>query len=124
MNNPFDQQQTYDNTYQGQRDRRTDHNAAMGLLGAAGPQAQNVGGFTVAPSATSQLAHALKQYGAMKQFNNTLPPTTPAAPAAGAAAPGIDSIGQTIAKQAAEALLKQQQAQQQSNTIGGSDGSY
>jgi len=108
---------TYDNTYQGQRDRRYDHNAAMGLLGAKAPQAQNVGGFTVAPSATEQMAHALRQYSAMKQYNNTLPPTTPAAPAA---AP-TDSIGQTIAKQAAEALLKQQQAQQQSNTIGGGE---
>ena len=119
MANLFDPQETYDNTYQGQRDRRYDHNAAMGILGAnTAPQTQNVGGWAVAPSATSQLANALKQYSAMKQFNNTLPPTTPAAPAA---AP-TDSIGQTIAKQAAEALLKQQQAQQQSNTIGGSDG--
>jgi hypothetical protein len=115
MANLFDPQETYDNTYQGQRDRRYDHNAAMGILGAnTAPQTQNVGGWAVAPSATSQLANALKQYSAMKQFNNTLPPTTPAAPAA----PGTDSIGQTIAKQAAEALLKQQQAQQQSNTIG------
>ena len=118
MNNPFDATQTYDNTYQGQRDRRTDHNAAGLILGAQAPQTQNVGGWAVAPSATSQLANALKQYSAMKQYNNTLPPATPAAPAA---AP-TDSIGQTIAKQAAEALLKQQQAQQQSNTIGGSDG--
>ena len=117
MANLFDPQETYDNTYQGQRDRRYDHNAAMGLLGAKAPQAQNVGGFTVAPSATEQMAHALRQYSAMKQYNNTLPPTTPAAPAA---AP-TDSIGQTIAKQAAEALLKQQQAQQQSNTIGGGE---
>lgn len=121
MANLFDPQETYDNTYQGQRDRRYDHNAAMGILGAnTAPQTQNVGGWAVAPSATSQLANALKQYSAMKQYNNTLPPTTPAAPAA--AAPGTDSIGQTIAKQAADALLKQQQAQQQSNTIGGSDG--
>lgn len=108
---------TYDNTYQGQRDRRYDHNAAIGILGAKAPQTQNVGGWAVAPSATSQLANALKQYSAMKQYNNTLPPTTPAAPAA----PGTDSIGQTIAKQAADALLKQQQAQQQSNTIGGGE---
>ena len=118
MANLFDPQETYDNTYQGQRDRRADHNAAMGILGAnTAPQTQNVGGWAVAPSATSQLANALKQYSAMKQYNNTLPPTTPAAPAA---AP-TDSIGQTIAKQAAEALLKQQQAQQQSNTIGGGE---
>ena len=117
MANLFDPQETYDNTYQGQRDRRADHNAAMGLLGAKAPQAQNVGGFTVAPSATEQMAHALRQYSAMRQYNNTLPPTTTAAPAA---AP-TDSIGQTIAKQAAEALLKQQQAQQQSNTIGGGE---
>ncbi len=117
MANLFDPQETYDNTYQGQRDRRADHNAAMGILGAnTAPQTQNVGGWAVAPSATSQLANALKQYSAMKQYNNTLPPTaTPAA-----AAP-TDSIGQTIAKQAAEALLKQQQAQQQSNTIGGGE---
>jgi hypothetical protein len=115
MANLFDPQETYDNTYQGQRDRRYDHNAAMGILGAnTAPQTQNVGGWAVAPSATSQLANALKQYSAMKKYNNTLPPTTPAAPAA----PGTDSIGQTIAKQAADALLKQQQAQQQSNTIG------
>ena len=118
MSNPFDSTQTYDNTYQGQRDRRYDHNAAGLILGAQAPQTQNVGGWAVAPSATSQLANALKQYSAMKQFNNTLPPTTPAAPAA---APATDSIGQTIAKQAAEALLKQQQAQQQSNTIGGGE---
>ena len=119
MANLFDPQETYDNTYQGQRNRRYDHNAAMGILGAnTAPQTQNVGGWAVAPSATSQLANALKQYSAMKQFNNTLPPTTPAAPAA---APAPDSIGQTIAKQAAEALLKQQQAQQQSNTIGGGE---
>lgn len=115
MANLFDPQETYDNTYQGQRDRRYDHNAAIGILGAnTAPQTQNVGGWAVAPSATSQLANALKQYSAMKQYNNTLPPTTPAAPAA----PGTDSIGQTIAKQAADALLKQQQTQQQSNTIG------
>jgi hypothetical protein len=77
MNNPFDSTQTYDNTYQGQRDMRTDHNAAMGLLGAKAPQTQNVGGFAVAPSATEQMAHALRQYGAMRQFQNTMPNSTP-----------------------------------------------
>lgn len=77
MANLFDPQETYDNTYQGQRDRRYDHNAAMGLLGAKAPQAQNVGGFTVAPSATEQMAHALRQYGAMRQFKNTMPNNTP-----------------------------------------------
>lgn len=82
MNNPFDSTQTYDNTYQGQRDRRYDHNAAMGILGAKATQAQNVGGFTVVPSATEQMAHALRQYGAMKQFNNTMPPTITATPLA------------------------------------------
>ena len=76
----FDPQETYDNTYQGQRDRRYDHNAAMGLLGAKAPQAQNVGGFTVAPSATEQMAHALRQYGAMRQFQNTMPPSTAVPP--------------------------------------------
>ena len=80
MANLFDPQETYDNTYQGQRDRRYDHNAAMGLLGAKAPQAQNVGGFTVAPSATEQMAHALRQYGAMRQFQNTMPPSTAVPP--------------------------------------------
>jgi len=83
MANLFDPQETYDNTYQGQRDRRYDHNAAMGILGAnTAPQTQNVGGWAVAPSATSQLANALKQYSAMKQFNNTMPPTITATPLA------------------------------------------
>ena len=74
MNNPFDATQTYDNTYQGQRDRRNDHNAAGLILGAQAPQTQNVGGWAVAPSATSQMAQALKNYGAMKQWQNTMPP--------------------------------------------------
>ena len=74
MANLFDPQETYDNTYQGQRDRRYDHNAAGLILGAQAPQTQNVGGWAVAPSATSQLAQALKNYGAMKQWQNTMPP--------------------------------------------------
>lgn len=80
MNNPFDATQTYDNTYQGQRDRRYDHNAAGLILGAQAPQAQNVGGWAVAPSATSQLAQALKNYGAMQQWKNTMPPVTAVPP--------------------------------------------
>ena len=80
MNNPFDATQTYDNTYQGQRDRRADHNAAGLILGAQAPQTQNVGGWAVAPSATSQLAHALKNYGAMQQWKNTMPPSTAVPP--------------------------------------------
>ena len=81
MNNPFDATQTYDNTYQGQRDRRYDHNAAGLILGAQAPQTQNVGGWAVAPSATSQMAQALKNYGAMKQWQNTMPPSTAVPPA-------------------------------------------
>ena len=77
MNNMYDNQQTYDNTQQGQNNMRADHTAAMGLLGAKPPQVQNVGGFAVAPSATEQMAHALRQYGAMRQFQNTMPNNTP-----------------------------------------------
>ena len=80
MANLFDPQETYDNTYQGQRDRRTDHNAAGLILGAQAPQAQNVGGWAVAPSATSQMAQALKNYGAMQQWKNTMPPSTAVPP--------------------------------------------
>ena len=80
MANLFDPQETYDNTYQGQRDRRYDHNAAGLILGAQAPQAQNVGGWAVAPSATSQMAQALKNYGAMKQWQNTMPPVTAVPP--------------------------------------------
>ena len=80
MANLFDPQETYDNTYQGQRDRRYDHNAAGLILGAKAPQTQNVGGFAVAPSATEQMAHALRQYGAMKQWQNTMPPVTAVPP--------------------------------------------
>ena len=80
MANLFDPQETYDNTYQGQRDRRYDHNAAGLILGAQAPQTQNVGGWAVAPSATSQLAQALKNYGAMQQWKNTMPPVTAVPP--------------------------------------------
>lgn len=80
MANLFDPQETYDNTYQGQRDRRYDHNAAGLILGAQAPQTQNVGGWAVAPSATSQMAQALKNYGAMQQWKNTMPPVTAVPP--------------------------------------------
>ena len=72
--------ETYDNTYQGQRDRRYDHNAATLVLGAPAPQIQNVGGWSVAPSATSQMAQALRNYGAMQQWKNTMPPSTAVPP--------------------------------------------
>ena len=80
MANLFDPQETYDNTYQGQRDRRYDHNAAGLILGAQAPQTQNVGGWAVAPSATSQMAQALRNYGAMQQWKNTMPPVTAVPP--------------------------------------------
>jgi hypothetical protein len=74
MANLFDPQEKYDNTYQGQRDRRADHNAAGLILGAPAPQTQNVSGWAVPPSATSQMAQALRNYGAMQQWKNTMPP--------------------------------------------------
>jgi hypothetical protein len=74
MSNPFDATQTYDNTYQGQRDRRADHNAAGIILGAQAPQTQNVSGWAVQPSATSQMAQAHRNYCAMQQWKNTMPP--------------------------------------------------